>query len=110
MKIFSRKSELYKILLGKHETKVGEGIEFEFKVSQIIKHERFQQSTFENDIAILKTSDRVEYNEYIRPICLPDPSQDLVKSRFGDLTILNCFQIIRSERFFMVLINLTLTR
>ena len=82
-RLFFRKPQLYKILLGKHETKIGEGIEFEFEVSEIIKHENFKQSTYENDIAILKTTERVDYNEYIRPICLPDPSQDLIKSRWA---------------------------
>ena len=45
----------YKILLGKHETNVGEGIEYEYLIAEIIKHDQFRAADFLNDIAILRT-------------------------------------------------------
>lgn len=42
------------------------------KVRKIIKHQRFNfDSPFNNDIALLLLEESVEFNQYLRPICLP---------------------------------------
>ncbi|CAG5094977.1 Oidioi.mRNA.OKI2018_I69.XSR.g13972.t1.cds [Oikopleura dioica] len=35
---------------------------------------------YENDIALLITNSTIQYNEYVRPICLPDPEADIIRS------------------------------
>ncbi|KAM9843848.1 polyserase-2 [Aulostomus maculatus] len=39
-------------------------------VSQIINHPQYNPETFDNDISLLKLSLPVEFNDYIRPVCL----------------------------------------
>ena len=65
------------MLLGKHESSIGNGIEFEYKIQTIFKHPKFRIN-YQNDIAILKTEKTIEFNDYIRPICLPDPSKKII--------------------------------
>ncbi|GAB6024709.1 Mannan-binding lectin serine protease 1 [Chamberlinius hualienensis] len=60
-----------KIKLGKHDRTVTDIYE---KVSSIEKykvHPHFDDSSFDNDIALIKLKDRVVYSNYILPICLP---------------------------------------
>lgn len=64
--------------MGKHESQLGDGSEFVYEIQSIIKHSKFRSSDYENDIAILKSKIDILYNEYIRPICLPDPSKDII--------------------------------
>lgn len=62
------------------------------KVRKIIKHPNFNQdSMFNNDIALIQLEESVEYNQFLRPICLPranlklgpDNSKDCVVVGFG---------------------------
>lgn len=62
------------------------------KVRKIIKHPDFnQESMFNNDIALILLEQSVEYNQYLRPVCLPvantrlgpDNSKDCVVVGFG---------------------------
>ena len=45
--------------------------ERDFPVSEIIMHERYNRRTQINDIAVLKLNAKVQFNNRIRPICLP---------------------------------------
>lgn len=40
-------------------------------VKYLVSHEEFTFSSFNNDIALLKLQDKVNFTEYIQPICLP---------------------------------------
>ncbi|XP_041669933.1 mannan-binding lectin serine protease 1 isoform X2 [Cheilinus undulatus] len=42
-------------------------------VQQILLHPDFQPNDYNNDIALLKLTDSVDFNELIRPVCLPPP-------------------------------------
>lgn len=62
------------------------------KVRKIIKHPEFnQESLFNADIALILMEESVEFNQYLRPICLPranlklgpDSSKDCVVVGFG---------------------------
>ncbi|XP_061684348.1 mannan-binding lectin serine protease 1 isoform X1 [Syngnathoides biaculeatus] len=44
-------------------------------VSQVLIHPDFRPSDFDNDVALVKLTVRVELNNAIRPICLPPPPQ-----------------------------------
>lgn len=48
----------------------------DLRIAQTIIHERFQpfSSSQENDIALLSLERIVEFNDFVRPICLPSPS------------------------------------
>uniref|UniRef100_A0A3Q0RHD8 trypsin n=1 Tax=Amphilophus citrinellus TaxID=61819 RepID=A0A3Q0RHD8_AMPCI len=40
---------------------------------KIFLHPDFQPNNYNNDIALLRLSERVEFNQLIRPVCLPPP-------------------------------------
>lgn len=72
----------FKVLLGKHDSDPDEGVGFEYDLVKIVKHPSFKSFDYrlEHDIALLITKTPIQYNEYIRPICLPDPEKDIIKS------------------------------
>jgi secreted trypsin-like serine protease len=41
------------------------------KVSHVIRHEGYEQSTMKNDIALMKVKHHLSFNRWVRPICLP---------------------------------------
>lgn len=52
----------------------------EFGVKNAVQHPHFRRHGFFNDIGIIKLKESVEYDEYIRPVCLPqakDATRDL---------------------------------
>lgn len=53
----------------------------EFRVTIITQHPQFRRHGFFNDIGIIKLAEKVEYDDFIRPICLPDAQE-----RTKDLT------------------------
>ncbi|KAK8756989.1 hypothetical protein V5799_000309 [Amblyomma americanum] len=46
------------------------------EVSRIRQHPDFQKDTFMNDIAVLRLKRPVTFNEYIRPVCLPERPEE----------------------------------
>ncbi|CAN7992754.1 unnamed protein product, partial [Ixodes hexagonus] len=49
-------------------------------IREIIRHEGYNVTTHQNDIALLRLNQSISYNEFARPICLP-PSQDRLSER-----------------------------
>lgn len=41
------------------------------KVSHVIRHSEYEQSTMKNDIALMKLKTSLTFNRWVRPICLP---------------------------------------
>lgn len=44
----------------------------QFNISEMIKHPNFTSRHKYNDIALIKLDGFVEFNEYVRPACLPE--------------------------------------
>ncbi|KAM4628268.1 mannan-binding lectin serine protease 1 isoform 2-T2 [Polymixia lowei] len=44
-------------------------------VESVFLHPEFQPRNYDNDIALVKLSDRVEFNRLVRPVCLPSPQK-----------------------------------
>ncbi|XP_062907309.1 coagulation factor IX-like isoform X2 [Mobula hypostoma] len=59
-------------VLGEYNLEVDEGFEQTINVSGIHVHSRYSRMTFENDIALLELVTPIEFNNYTRPICLPE--------------------------------------
>lgn len=58
------------------------------KVSEIIKHPDFNQGQMlNNDIALIQLEESVEFNQYLRPICLPEPNQALGPDNSKDCVV-----------------------
>ncbi|XP_031625797.1 venom serine protease Bi-VSP [Contarinia nasturtii] len=47
----------------------------DFRVAEIRSHIDFDEFTYDNDIAILKLNQKVLFNSYIWPVCMPPPGE-----------------------------------
>lgn len=55
--------------MGKHNIRQKEPTERTYQVAKLFHIKNYR--AYDNDLAILKLEEKVEPNEYIRPICLP---------------------------------------
>lgn len=65
------------VLAGAHDLLQLESSRAVHAVSRIIIHERFDLSTFNNDIALLRLTVPVQFNARMSPVCLPPPNSVL---------------------------------
>ena len=56
-----------------------------YNIQEKFKHESYNPITNNNDIALLKLTENVKFNEYIYPICLPSKQyeSDAIVTGFG---------------------------
>ncbi|XP_033486236.2 mannan-binding lectin serine protease 1 isoform X1 [Epinephelus lanceolatus] len=72
--------EHVKVFLGLHDAG-DKRLATNRSVEEIFLHPEFQPNNYNNDIALLRLKERVEFTEFIRPVCLPPPhSQDALPS------------------------------
>lgn len=57
----------------------------QFDVNTVIRHEDFDENTFENNIALFKLSGEITYTNYIQPVCLwqGDTKLSKIDSKLG---------------------------
>ncbi|KAM7312637.1 hypothetical protein ISCGN_009542 [Ixodes scapularis] len=65
---------LFNVHLGSHQRESRDETEVVAKVAHICEH-RLSYRTY-NDIAILRLKKKVIFNDFIQPVCLPEPSLD----------------------------------
>lgn len=46
-------------------------------VDKVVLHPHFQPNNYNNDIALIRLTEAVEFNSYIRPVCLPSPNDEV---------------------------------
>uniref|UniRef100_A0A8C5M2M2 Coagulation factor VII n=1 Tax=Leptobrachium leishanense TaxID=445787 RepID=A0A8C5M2M2_9ANUR len=61
------------VVLGEHKLSEDEGTEQERNISEIIVHKKYtgRKYNYNNDIALLKLDQPVNYTDYVVPLCLP---------------------------------------
>ncbi|XP_068601458.1 mannan-binding lectin serine protease 1 [Brachionichthys hirsutus] len=64
--------EHIKVFLGLHDAG-DKGVATNRSVERIVLHPHFQPDNYDNDIALLKLAERLEFDDLIRPVCLPPP-------------------------------------
>ncbi|XP_078481630.1 chymotrypsin-like elastase family member 2A [Ciona intestinalis] len=64
---------LYGVVLGEHTTTISSGNEIILTVALIIFHPSYNQINQDNDIALMKLSQKVVFTRYVRPICVVPP-------------------------------------
>ncbi|NWW42849.1 OVCH2 protein, partial [Pedionomus torquatus] len=72
--------DLWMVVTGLHDL-----TEQEYKqkrsVKQYIIHPRFNKTTMDSDIALLQLAEPLEFNHYVRPVCLPAKEETVQPSR-----------------------------
>ena len=63
--------ELFNVLVGDHNRAHVDGSEQALDIDLIIKHESFNASSIDNDIALIKTKQKITFNQYVQPVCVP---------------------------------------
>uniref|UniRef100_A0A3B5A7I5 Mannan-binding lectin serine peptidase 1 n=1 Tax=Stegastes partitus TaxID=144197 RepID=A0A3B5A7I5_9TELE len=61
-----------KVFLGLHNAR-DKRLATNRSVDQIFLHPDFQPNNYNNDIALVRLTDQVDFNQVVRPICLPPP-------------------------------------
>lgn len=81
-------SRTYYVRVGLHGLFGNEPHQAQHRVDQVIVHPQYTVNPPNYDIALLHLSDAIEYNEHVKPICLPNaevPSGTrCVSSGWGD--------------------------
>ena len=63
-------------MLGEHNSNITEGWEQTRTLDKIILHPKWNLSSLDYDLALIKLSSPVELNDHVAPVCLPSESQD----------------------------------
>ncbi|ROT84439.1 Trypsin-1 [Penaeus vannamei] len=66
----------YKVLLNMWDWNNGPTAIVRRSVESIVVHPNYSSSTLDNDIALMKLSEKVDFGTGIKPVCLPSPSAD----------------------------------
>jgi len=64
----------FRIVAGEYNLKSEEGSEQSRDVIRIFMHHEYDEDSSRNDIAVLKLSSPLEFNEFVQPACLPAAS------------------------------------
>ena len=64
-----------RVLLGAHNVTDPQDGFWVHDVEEIHRHPRFDYSTIDNDIALLRLEKQVEFGPRVSPACLPDKGQ-----------------------------------
>ncbi|KAH8348548.1 hypothetical protein KR084_008694 [Drosophila pseudotakahashii] len=67
-----------KVTLGE----VSESISDAYKVSSTHLHPEFESQSLKNDVALLELEKKLDYTDFIKPICLPSLTNKLEKEKF----------------------------
>lgn len=71
--VYRLPSNRFKVKLGGHlRNSTTEPTAFFVNPIQIVAHRGFSYSTFADDIALIRLPHKVNFTDYVRPICLPD--------------------------------------
>lgn len=62
----------FKIRVGEHNRNYREGTEADMDVERILVHERWSMNNLNNDIALIKLRNPIQFNDYVQPVCLPE--------------------------------------
>ncbi|XP_014680136.1 PREDICTED: trypsin-1-like [Priapulus caudatus] len=75
----------WKVVLGQYNRERWDGHELEVSVDKIFKHPAYDDSEMDNDVALIKLSTAVVFNDYMSPVCLPTGNDSVTYE--GELAI-----------------------
>uniref|UniRef100_A0A4W3H6J6 Peptidase S1 domain-containing protein n=1 Tax=Callorhinchus milii TaxID=7868 RepID=A0A4W3H6J6_CALMI len=59
------------VVVGLHQRSIRNGMTKVMKLKRIFLHYDFDHNTLQNDMSLLELSKKIEYNDYVQPVCLP---------------------------------------
>ena len=109
------KSEMY-MYVGKDEVEYYNVHQHIYHASDVVIHEHFNRTTSENDIALVKTSTRITFNNNVGALCFPDASFRLQADKKclfagygdtqGELWVFCFFIFVKTFLFIFILLRL----
>jgi secreted trypsin-like serine protease len=66
------------IVVGEHDSGAISGVRVSHNVDSIFVHPDYSARTSENDVSVVKTSDAIDFNDNVQPICSPQQGNDYV--------------------------------
>eukprot|EP00062_Callorhinchus_milii_P023223 gi/632981827/ref/XP_007907803.1/ PREDICTED: transmembrane protease serine 12 [Callorhinchus milii] len=67
----SRSPKDWVVVVGLHQRSIRNGMTKVMKLKRIFLHYDFDHNTLQNDMSLLELSKKIEYNDYVQPVCLP---------------------------------------
>ncbi|XP_064596446.1 transmembrane protease serine 3-like [Liolophura sinensis] len=69
------RSAQWSVILGDYDQYHNEGHEIRVYASKVIRHEHYNPTQIQNDVALVKLTSPVTYTKYISPACLPERNE-----------------------------------
>jgi len=63
--------DLFHVVVGDHRRLQDDGSEQTLGIETILKHENYDANTINNDLALIKTKEKIIFGEFVQPVCLP---------------------------------------
>ncbi|XP_059842838.1 serine protease 56 [Hypanus sabinus] len=73
----NRNENYWRVVIGKYDLRKQDPEERIFQVNQIITHPKFNERTFNNDIALLELTAPIAISEHLNFVCLPENIEEL---------------------------------
>ncbi|XP_023173479.2 trypsin [Drosophila hydei] len=83
--VYGFRKERISVRLLEHDRKMSHLQKIDRKVSEVITHPKYNARNYDNDIAIIKLDEPVEFNEVLHPVCMPTPGRSF-KGETGVVT------------------------
>ncbi|KAJ8405960.1 hypothetical protein AAFF_G00308480 [Aldrovandia affinis] len=84
-----RESTHLRVIAGEHDVLVAEDTEEQVAVAEVIVHERYNVTTGDSDIALLRLQGGMSFSPHVVPVCLPQSDfsrRELAAVRFSTLS------------------------
>jgi secreted trypsin-like serine protease len=62
------------VVVGEYQRSAASTVRRTFNVSSVTFYERFNNGTFENDVALVKLAGNITFTDNIKPVCPPNPT------------------------------------
>ena len=85
-----------KVYLGAHNVREVEDFRLEFDSNEYFEHPSWNQFLIRNDIGLVRLPQKIEFNDIIRPVCLPSYSD--VNDNFAGLDVCISFAYLTFKK------------
>ncbi|XP_030375598.1 transmembrane protease serine 9-like [Scaptodrosophila lebanonensis] len=73
--VYGFRRERISVRMLEHDRKLSHIQKIDRKVMEVITHPKYNARNYDNDIAILKLDEPVEFSELLHPVCMPTPGR-----------------------------------